>query len=260
MPKLTVVILTKNEEKNIAECIESVSWADEVLVLDGGSTDKTVDIAKGLGCRVVERPFRGFADQRNAALDLVENEWVFFIDADERVTPELASEVRRVICEGGKEGWWVPRHNYIFGRLTLHAGWYPDYQLRIMKRGKAHYDPTREVHEIVILEGESGYLENPLIHYNYDSLSQFVKRQDFYTDYEAEILFKQGIRPKPHNFILQPLRHFSWRYFTLKGYKDGLHGLLLSLLMAYYNLVMYIRLGRLWIKMKGGSNEKNNQT
>ncbi len=247
LEELTVVILTKNEEENISECIESVSWADEVLVLDGGSTDSTVEIAKGLGCRVVERNFKNFADQRNAALDLVESDWVFFVDADERVTPELASEVRRVIREGGKEGWWVPRHNYIFGRLTLHAGWYPDYQLRLMKRGKARYDPTREVHEIVILEGEEGYLESPLIHYNYDSLSQFIKRQDFYTDYDAKILFKQGVSPKPHNFILQPLRQFFWRYFTLKGYKDGLHGLLLSLLMAYYNLVMYIRLRRLWI-------------
>jgi (heptosyl)LPS beta-1,4-glucosyltransferase len=244
--QLTVVILTKNEEHNIADCIESVCWADAVVVFDSLSQDRTVEIAQELGAKVIQRPFRDYADQRNAALEAVESRWVFFVDADERGTPELAAEVRQVIEDETKAGWWVPRHNYIFGRLTRHAGWFPDYQLRLLKRESARYDPAREVHEVVILDGQAGYLKNVLIHYNYDSLSQFLERQNRYTDYEARILYEQGIRPRWRNFILQPLREFRRRYVSLQGWKDGFHGLLLSSLMAYYNLVMYVRLRRLW--------------
>ena len=245
-PKLSVIILTKNEEKNIADCIASVQWADEVVVFDSFSRDGTVEIARGLSATVFQHPFQNFAQKRNAALDVVDTDWVFFVGADERATPELASEIRRAIQDESRSGWWVPRHNYIFGRVIRHAGWYPDYQLRLLRHGQARYDPRREVHELVILDGDEGYLENPLIHYNYANLAQFVERQHRYTDYEARILFDQGVRPKPHNFVLQPLREFRRRYVSLEGYKDGLHGLLLSLLMAYYTLVMYLRLRRLW--------------
>jgi (heptosyl)LPS beta-1,4-glucosyltransferase len=244
--KLTAIILTKDEEKNIRDCITSLQWADEVVVFDAFSQDGTVELARESGATVVQHPFHNFAQQRNAALDAVDSDWVFFVDADERATPELASEIRRAIQDESRSGWWVPRHNYIFGRVIRHAGWYPDYQLRLLRRGRARYDPKREVHEIVILDGEEGYLENPLIHYNYDTLAQFVERQNGYTDYEARILFDQGVRPKLHNFILQPLRELRRRYVSLEGYKDGFRGLLLSLLMAYYTLVMYLRLRRLW--------------
>jgi (heptosyl)LPS beta-1,4-glucosyltransferase len=244
--KLSVIILTKNEEKNIADCIASVQWADEVVVFDAFSQDRTVEIAQESGATVVQHLFQNFAQQRNAALDTVDSDWVFFIDADERATPELAAEVRRAIQDESRAGWWVPRHNYIFGRVIRHAGWYPDYQLRLLRHGQARYDPKREVHELVILDGEEGYLENSLIHYNYETMAQFIERQNRYTDYDARILFDQGVRPKPHNFILQPLREFRRRYISLEGYKDGFHGLLLSLLMAYYTLVMYVRLRRLW--------------
>jgi len=246
VPKLSVIILTKNEEKTIADCIASVQWADEVMVFDAFSQDRTVEIAQGAGATVFQHHFQNFAQQRNAALDTVDSDWVFFADADERATPELAVELRRAIQDESRSGWWVPRHNYIFGRVIRHAGWYPDYQLRLLRPGKARYDPRRGVHELVILDGEEGYLENPLIHYNYDTLAQFIERQNRYTDYEARILFDQGVRPKPHNFVLQPLREFRRRYVLLEGYKDGFHGLLLSLLMAYYTLVMYLRLRRLW--------------
>jgi glycosyltransferase involved in cell wall biosynthesis len=244
--QLTVVILTKNEERNIVDCIESVGWADEVVVFDSFSEDRTVEIAQELGARVIQHPFRNYAEQRNAAMEAVESRWVFFVDADERATPELAAEVRQVVKDKTKVGWWVPRYNYIFGRLTRHAGWFPDYQLRLLKRGRARYDPTREVHEVVIFDGQAGYLKNVLIHYNYDNLSQFLERQSRYTDYEARILYDQGIRPRWRNFFLQPLREFGRRYVSLQGWKDGFHGLLLSGLMAYYNFVMYVRLRRLW--------------
>ena len=244
--QLTVVILTKNEEHNIAACIESVRWADKVVTFDSFSEDRTAEIALELGAKVIQHPFRNYADQRDAALEAVESQWVFFVDADERATPELAADVRQAIGDETKVVWWVPRHNYIFGRLTRHAGWFPDYQLRLLKRGHARYDPTREVHEVVVLDGQEGYLKNVLIHYNYDNLSQFLERQGRYIDYEARILYDQGIRPQWRNFILQPLREFRRRYVSLQGWKDGFHGLLLCGLMAYYNLVMYVRLRRLW--------------
>ncbi len=244
--KLSVIILTKNEQKNIADCIASAQWADEVVVFDSFSRDRTVEVAREAGATVFQHPFQNFAQQRNAALDAVDSDWVFFVDADERGTPELAAEIRRVIQDASRSGWWVPRHNHIFGRVIRHAGWYPDYQLRLLRHGQARYDPKREVHEIVILDGEEGYLENPLIHYNYNTVAQFVERQNRYTDYEAKILFDQGVRPRPHNFILQPLRELRRRYISLGGYKDGFHGLLLSLLMAYYTFVMYVRLRQLW--------------
>ena len=240
---LSIIVLTRNEEKNIGPCLESVAWADELIVLDALSEDKTVEIARTHGARVHQRPFRDFAAQRNAALELATHEWVFFVDADERATPELAAEVRRVIEGEEPVGWWVPRRNYIFGRWVRHAGWSPDYQLRLFRRDRGRYDEAREVHELVLLDGPAGYLENPLTHYNYESLAQFFARQEVYIGYEARIMHRQGLRARPHNFVLQPLREFRRRYVELEGYKDGWLGLLLSLLMAYYELVKY---GKLW--------------
>ncbi len=246
MPSLAAVILTKNEEANVAECIESLRWADRIVVFDSFSDDRTVAVARELGAEVIQHPFRNYAQQRDAALAAVDAEWVFFVDADERATPELAAEVRRVIAERPEAGWWVPRRNIIVGKWVRHAGWYPDYQLRLLRRDRARYDPAREVHELVILDGDEGYLQNTLTHYNYDTWREFLARQDFYTDYEACILFEQGIRPKPQNYVLQPWREFRRRYLSLQGWRDGWYGLVLSLLMAWYNFVMYVRLRRLW--------------
>jgi len=244
--RLSVVILAKDEEQNIADCIATVQWADRVVVLDSESTDRTREIAQRMGATVHSHPFRDYADQRNAALGMVDSDWVFFVDADERATPELATEVRRAIGDDSKAGWWVPRHNYIFGRVIRHAGWYPDYQLRLLRRGYARYDPARPVHEVVILEGEAGYLQHPLIHYNYRTLAEFRERQRRYTAHEAQALLDEGTRPRWSSLILQPLREFGRRYLTLQGYRDGAHGLLLSLLMAWYTFRRYRLLYALW--------------
>jgi (heptosyl)LPS beta-1,4-glucosyltransferase len=241
LPRLAAVVLTKNEEHNITECLQSVGWADKLCVLDSDSTDRTVELARQAGAEVQQRPFVNYADQRNVALQTFAAQWILFVDADERATPELAVEVRRVIQDESVVGWWVPRRNYIWGRWIRHAGWYPDYQLRLLKRGCARYDPTREVHEIVQLDGPDGHLQNPLTHYNYATVRQFLHRQDSYVTYEASVLVRQGIHPRPHSLLLQPLREFRRRYITLQGYKDGGHGLLLSLLMAYYTGVAYWR-------------------
>jgi hypothetical protein len=246
VPQLAAVILTRNEERHIAECIDSARWADEVVVFDSYSDDRTAEISREMGATVIQHPFHDYGQQRNAALKAVEAEWILFVDADERVTPELAAEAREAIQRNDVDGWWIPRHNYIFGAVVRHAGWYPDYQMRLLRRAKARYDPTREVHELVILDGQEGYLENVLDHYNYDTLRQFIAKQRKYTDYDARILFDQNVRPRLQNYLLQPLRQFKWRYVELGGYKAGWRGLLLSLLMAYYNLIMYLRLRRLW--------------
>jgi len=242
---ISVVVLTKDEERNIVACLEGARWADELLVLDSGSSDRTVELARSLGARVEFRPFTDYADQRNAALEMARGDWVFFLDADERITPKLREEIREAVLREGMAGWWVPRRNYIWGKWIRHAGWYPDYQLRLLRRGKARYDPRRKVHEIVILDGEAGYLQEPLVHYNYDTIAQFLEKQGRYLRYEAQILLEEGIRPKPYTYITQPLREFWRRYVSLQGYRDGWRGLLLSLLMAHYTFLAYLRLREL---------------
>ena len=249
--KLSVVVLTRNEESNIADCLKSVAWADELIVLDSFSDDRTVEIARERGARVVQHAFENWAVQRDYGLSIPENEWVFFVDADERGTGELGREVHRVIQQDSPVGWWVPRRNYIWGKWIRHAGWYPDYQLRLLRRDRARYDRTREVHEVVILDGEEGFLEHTLTHYNYDTVGQFLSKQEFYSHYEAGILLKQGVRPRPYTFISQPLREFWRRYVRLEGYRDGGHGLLLSVLLGYYTFLTYLRLWRLRRRVGG---------
>ncbi len=249
--RLAAVILTYNEAEHIADCVESVRFADVVVAFDSYSTDETVKLAQQAGAVVIQNPFENYAQQRNAALKAMEDraDWVLFVDADERIPPELVAELQTILSQTACDGWRIPRHNYIFGQLTRGAGWFPDYQTRLLRVGAAHYDPKRKVHEVVVLRGGDaalGTLQNPIIHYNYKDAAQFAQKQRKYTAYEAKILHEQGIRPKARNYILQPLRHFWWRFVTLKGYQDGLHGLRLSLLMAWYELRKYRLLRGLW--------------
>lgn len=248
MTHLTGIVLTKNEAHNIVECLSTMRFCDNLMVFDSFSEDATVKLAESAGAQVIQRGFDNYTYQRNGALDAVSDkaDWVFFVDADERIPQESAQEIRQVIEKPGYAGWRIPRRNYIFGRETRGAGWFPDYQTRLLRVGQARYDSSRFVHETVLLEGELGTLEQPLIHYNYQHLAQFLQKQRQYTAYEAQALFDSGVRPRPQNYLLQPLRHFRWRYLTLKGYRDGLHGLRLSLLMSWYELQKYRILRRLW--------------
>jgi glycosyltransferase involved in cell wall biosynthesis len=248
MPKLIAVILTKNEARHIGECIQSVTWADDVLISDSYSNDGTVEIAHQMGATVIQHPFANFAEQRNTALcdgQAMGAEWVFFIDADERATPELGAEMAHAIRDRTTAGWWVPRYNYIMGHKMRGGGWYPDHQLRLLHVDHAHYDPSREVHEIVDLDGEAGYLQEHLIHYNYDSLAHFRTKQSRYLEFEARILYDQGVCPRPWTYLSMPLREFWRRYVVLKGYHDGWVGLLLCGLMAWYTFRTYLRLASL---------------
>jgi glycosyltransferase involved in cell wall biosynthesis len=232
--QLAVAVLTRNEAKHIAACLATLGFADLVVLSDSFSDDGTVEIARAAGATVFQRPFDNFAGQRNATLDAIDAEWVFFVDADERITPELAAEVRRVIAERPEVGWWVPRHNFIAGHQVRHGGFYPDYQLRLLRRGRARYAPDRPVHEVVLLDGPAGYLQNPMIHYNYTTWAQFHAKQRRYARMEGRILRERGVKPWPHKFVRQPLREFWRRYVTLKGYKDGWVGLKLAALLGFY--------------------------
>jgi (heptosyl)LPS beta-1,4-glucosyltransferase len=238
--RLVGVILTKNEASNLAECIDSVGpWVDKVVVWDSGSTDETRDIARNRSALVVHRPFDNYAAQRQAALDTLNARWILFVDADERLTDALGAEIQDRLDEEDSpgspvDGFWIPRRNFIAGREVHGGGFYPDYQLRLLRRGRAHYVSEREVHEIVQLDGEECYAEHPLLHYNYRDWRQFHHKQRFYAHYEARILDARGVRPRPHNFILQPIREFRRRFITLRGHIDGLHGLRLALWLAWY--------------------------
>ncbi len=243
---LSAIVLTYNEEHHIVDCIASLRWAESVFVFDSFSTDNTVVLAERAGATVIQHHFEDYSKQRQAALEKVAAEWIFFVDADERSTPEQAAEILAKINDPKIDAYGVPRHNYICGKLTKGAGWFPDYQVRLLRRSKVRYDLTREVHEIVIVEGQSSVLDNPLIHYNYQDWGQFFDKQRRYTNYAAQEMYHQRVRIKPQNYILQPLRHFYWRFITLKGYRDGLHGLRLSLIMAYFEFQKYLRLNRLW--------------
>lgn len=246
MTKLTAIVLTYNEAEHIKDCLNTLKFCDEQVVFDSYSTDDTVTIATHAGARIIQHEFEDFAGQRNAALDAVYSttDWVLFVDADERVSPELAEEVRKSIMQRGCVGYQIPRHNYIFGKLTKAAGWYPDYQTRLLKVGFACY--KNPVHEVVELDGEQGTLANPFIHYNYKDLNHFLRTQRKYVKFDAKIMYDDGIKPKPQNYILQPLRHFRWRFIELSGYEDGWHGFKLSTLMAWYEFRKYWILRSLW--------------
>lgn len=242
---ISAIVITRNEEAHIAPCLESLAWADERVVLDSYSTDRTLEIARAITPAVQQRPFDSFSRQRNAALELAAGEWAFFMDADERCPAELASEVRRAVESGAHQGYWVPRRNIIMGKWMRHTGWWPDYQLKLFRRSAGRFEVEKLVHEVPVVEGSCGYLENPITHYNYQRLSEFLARQDFYSTFEAEALLRRGVRAKLRNFVLQPFREFVRRYIEWRGYKDGGLGLLLSVIMAWYAFVTYAKLARL---------------
>jgi glycosyltransferase involved in cell wall biosynthesis len=246
--ELAAIVLTRNEERHIGDCLDSLAWADERVVFDDCSTDRTIEIARARGARIVQHRKESFSAQRDAALEATEAEWILFVDADERVTPPLAEEVRRVIRYEGalsRAGWWVPRHNYMLGHRMRGGGWYPDHQLRLLRRSKASYDPAHPVHEIVVLRGEAGYLENVLVHYNYDTVAQFRHKTDRYTEFEARMLHERGVRVRPWTYVSMPLREFWRRFVALGGYRDHAYGLLFCGLMAWYTFTTYRQLRRL---------------
>ncbi len=235
-PTLTAAVIACDEEGMIGECLASVAWADERLVLvDAATRDGTREVAKTCGARVEERVFENFAAQRDAALALSHGDWVLFVDADERVPDSLRQEVERTIrAPGDRVGFWIPRDNYLMGRVVRGAGWYPDYQLRLLKRGSAKFDPQRVVHEVAMLNGPAGYVRAAFVHLNYRSLGEFVRKQERYNHLDAERWVRTYGRPRARAVIGQPLHELWRRYVQLAGYREGWLGLVLSVLLAWY--------------------------
>lgn len=247
---ISAIVLALDEAAQIESCLRTLAWAGELLVVvDSRTTDDTLQIAERSGARVVIRPWDHYAGQRNFALSQAGLPWVLFVDADERVPLELADDVRRCVAAaeaaGEPAGFWIPRQNLIMGRWVQHAGWYPDYQLRLFRRDRGRYDPDRPVHELVLLDGADARLEHHLVHHNYHSWAQFWRKQRRYASMEARALHDRRVRLKAQNFVLQPLRELRRRYWTLRGYRDGSLGLALSLLLAAANFLQYVELWRL---------------
>ena len=245
MSTVCAAIIARDAADTIERCLLSLQWADSLLVVvDDRTRDATAELARSIGARVELHSFEDYARQRNAALRMADSDWVLFVDSDEVATPELAEEVRCItgLYEGAAPGYWIPRRNIILGRWVRHAGWSPDYQMRLLRRADASYREDRIVHELVDLKSQAGYLRNPLLHYNYSTLGEFMERQRHYARMEAVNRLRQEVRIKPQNYILQPWRQFWRRYVTLEGYREGWLGLLLSALLGYYELRTYLDL------------------
>ncbi len=243
--RIIACILTRNEARHIEACLNSVSWTHAQMVVDCGSTDATVDLARARGAIVLHRDWDGWAGQRTFAINEAFRRgyrWIFFVDADERVPPELSTEATRVVEASDAAhaagdttapvGFWVPRRNIIAGKWVRHAGWDPDYQLRLFRTDRGRYDPARPVHELVLLDGPDAHLEARLVHYNYDDWQHFWIKQQRYARIEAAARVSRGHRVRPHNFVLQPWREFWRRYVTLEGWRSGTHGIMLAILLA----------------------------
>jgi glycosyltransferase involved in cell wall biosynthesis len=215
---------------------------ETLVILDSRADEATRKAAHEAVQRVEVSQFVNFSAQRNKALQLAQGEWVFFIDADERGTPALVREIERCVASGQHSAYRVPRRNIFFGHEVRHTGWWPDYQLRLLRRERVRYDESREVHEVPIVDGSTGTLTEPLIHFNYDSWGQFFRKQRRYAAFDAAALHASGRKARLKSVIGQPLREFKRRYVDYQGYKDGLLGLALSLAMAAYSADTYRRL------------------
>ncbi len=243
-PAITAVVLTLDEERHLPDCLASLAWCDRLLVLDSGSRDATPRIARETGAELVHHDFENYSRQRQYALGLVDSPWLLFVDADERVTPELAAEIRARAGSEDYAAWWIPRRNRVFGRELSGGGWWPDRQLRLLRPERARYDPDRAVHERAEVDGREGLLESPLLHINYERRDEFEAKQRAYAGLEARRRLAEGWRLRPRNFLLQPARE-AWRRFVgLEGWRDGLLGLELALRMARFELRVLWRMFR----------------
>lgn len=242
MTKLSVTVITLNEAANIEACLASVSWADEVLVVDSGSTDDTVDRATRAGARVVVRDWPGYAAQKTWADRAATSDWILSVDADERVPPDLAEEIRALLAAGpSAAGYRVPRVTWHLGRWIRTTDWYPDYQLRLYDRRRADWTPRR-VHESVTVNGPTGTLRHDLQHFAYRDISHHHLTMDRYTTLAAMELFDRGRRAGVIDLALHPFAAFLRNYLVRRGFLDGAAGFIVSVMNAYYVFLKFAKL------------------
>lgn len=241
--RVSVVVITLNEEERLRACLESAAWADEVVVVDAESRDKTVQIAREFTDHVFVRPWPGFAEQKNFALARASSDWLLSLDADEEVSAELREEIGHLLDEGPAcAGYRIPRRNIFWGRWVRHGGLYPDWQLRLFRGDRGRF-VARAVHESVEVDGPVGRLRNPLIHRSYRDTSDFLERANRYSSLAAEDWIRRGGRARLTDLVLRPLGRFGSMYLARGGFLDGWRGFLLATLYAYY---VFIRSLKVW--------------
>lgn len=245
---VSVAIITFNEEANIGRTLASVAWAGERIVVDSGSTDRTCDIARQHGARVFQEPWKGFAAQKNSAIDKTSSEWVLSLDADEEVDPVLAREIQQVTtAPDAVEGYFLARKNYFLGRWIRHGGFYPDRKLRLTRQAKGRF-VERAVHETMRVEGRTENLRNPLIHHAYPTLTGYIQTMNRYSSLAADLAQSRN-EPGASIFsffvhvFLRPAVNFAWNYFARGGFLDGREGLLLH---AYHNVYVSWKYAKSW--------------
>ncbi len=249
MATLSVVISAWNEEAKIKQCLASVSWADEIIFVDNSSTDQTPHIAKQFTSKVFKRPNNPMLNvNKNYGFSKATSDWILSLDADEEITKELAGEIRSAMNANNElVGYWIPRKNILFGKWIMYGLWWPDKQLRLFKRNKGKF-PGIHVHEYLSVDGPTGELSEPYIHYNYETISQFLRKMDtIYTESEVQKHISANYQFSWYDAIQFPISDFVKIYFAQQGYKDGLHGLVLSVLQSFYSFIVF---AKLWEKNK----------
>jgi glycosyltransferase involved in cell wall biosynthesis len=243
VPKLSVAVITKNEAAQIGAALDSVSWADELLVVDSGSTDETVAIARRHTDRVTVRDWPGYVAQKNYAASIAAHDWILSLDADERVTPELAHEIQALLTSTPPHaGYRVPRATWYMGRWMRSTDWYPDFQLRLYDRRAGEWT-GRYVHESVAVRGTTGQLRSDLLHFAYRDIADHLETIDRYTTYAARQMHESGRRAGPFAIAGYPPLAFLRNYIAHGGLRDGVAGLIVSALNSYY---VFLKFAKLW--------------
>jgi glycosyltransferase involved in cell wall biosynthesis len=242
-PPLTAIVPTYNEEETLRDCLESVRFADEILVVDSFSTDGTLAIAREFGARVLQHEYVYSARQKNWAIPQASHPWVLLVDADERVTPPLRDEILALLDGGPRhDGYWIRRANHFLGRRMRHCGWESDKVIRLFRRDPSRYQ-DREVHAEIDLPGPLPVLRHPLEHHSFRSFAQYWRKLRQYSEWGANQLFKEGRRAGAMEILGRPVTRFLKMYIVRLGFLDGPHGLVLSMLGAF---TVYLKYARLW--------------
>jgi len=250
MKKITATIITLNEEANIGACLESLKWADEIIVSDSKSSDATVKICESYGARVYTDKWLGFGRQKNLCQSRASNEWIFNIDADERAAPGLGEEIQKALQLGNAVGYYMPRKNFFGDKWIRRCGWYPDLNLRLYKKDAGRFS-ERAVHEAVEVTGPTARLTTPLIHRTYKDVADYLRRMERYSTLAAEEMIKEGRKARAGDIIFRPVFTFIKMFLLRGGFLEGVTGLKLSGLYACYTYKKYIKLRQ---KIKEGNS------